>query len=110
VALKIVVARLTGNTGEAAVLKRLATRPRDHPGTSHIVQLRDFFHIQGPNGTHQVLVMDVLLPSHELRALDSLKKQSRSICHQLLLGLAYLHREGIVHGGKHGSGSVQGYH
>jgi serine/threonine-protein kinase SRPK3 len=104
------VARLTGDNGEAAVLKRLATRPLDHPGASHIAQLHDYFHIQGPNGTHQVLVMDILLLSYKLQALDLLKKQSRSLCHQLLLGLAYLHQEGIVHGGKHGSGSVQDYH
>jgi serine/threonine-protein kinase SRPK3 len=112
VALKVVVARLTGDNGEAAVLKRLASRPRDHPGASHIVQLHDYFHIQGPNGTHQVLVMDILLLSHKLRlrAPDFLKKQLRSVCHQLLLGLSHLHQEGIVHGGKHGSGSVQHYH
>jgi serine/threonine-protein kinase SRPK3 len=110
VALKVVVARLTGDTGEAAVLKRLATGPRDYPGASHIVQLHDYFHIQGPNGTHQVLVMDILSPAHSLRGFGFLTKQSQSICHQLLSGLAYLHQEGIVHGGKHESGSVQDYH
>jgi serine/threonine-protein kinase SRPK3 len=110
VALKVVVAHLTGNTEEAAVLKRLATGPRDHPGASHIVQLHDYFHIQGPNGTHQVLVMDILSPFYKLRAPDFFEKQSQSVCHQLLLGLAYLHQEGIVHGGKHGCGSVYDYH
>ena len=109
-ALKVVVARLTGNNGEFAILKRLATRPRDHPGANHIVQLHDFFHIQGPNGTHQVLVMDILSPAHSLRASSPLRTQSRSVCHQLLSGLAYLHQEGIVHGGKHESGSVEDYH
>ncbi|KAJ8581148.1 kinase-like protein [Rhizopogon salebrosus TDB-379] len=73
VALKIMVARLTGDNGEAAVLKRLATRPLDHPGASHIAQLHDYFHIQGPNGTHQVLVMDILLLSHKLQAPDLLR-------------------------------------
>ncbi|KAG1733877.1 uncharacterized protein EDB91DRAFT_1057173 [Suillus paluster] len=60
VALKIVIADLTGNKGESAVLKWLSTRPRDHPGAKHIVQVHDDFQIRGPNGTHQVLVMDVL--------------------------------------------------
>ncbi|KAG1852848.1 hypothetical protein DFJ58DRAFT_841746 [Suillus subalutaceus] len=54
VTLKIVIADLSSNNGESAILEWLSTRPRDHPGAKHIVQ------IQGPNGMHQVLVMDVL--------------------------------------------------
>jgi hypothetical protein len=60
VALKTVVARLSVDKGEATLLRWLGARPRDHPGANHIVQLHDSFQIHGPNGTHQVLVMDVL--------------------------------------------------
>ncbi|KAJ8588972.1 hypothetical protein M405DRAFT_739305, partial [Rhizopogon salebrosus TDB-379] len=38
----------------------LSARPRDHPGANHPVRLHDSFQIHGPNGTRQVLVMDVL--------------------------------------------------
>jgi serine/threonine-protein kinase SRPK3 len=101
VALKIVVARLTEGNGEAAILERLTTSPRDHPGASHIVQLYDYFQIQGPNGTHQVLVMDVLASASSLRGTKLIHQQSRSVCHQLLLGLDYLQQEAVVHGGKY---------
>ncbi|KAG2368911.1 kinase-like domain-containing protein [Suillus spraguei] len=60
VTLKIVIANLSSDNRETAILQWLSTRSRDHPGAKHIVQLRDSFQIQGPNGTHQVLVMDVL--------------------------------------------------
>ncbi|KAJ8588975.1 hypothetical protein M405DRAFT_739301, partial [Rhizopogon salebrosus TDB-379] len=59
VALSIVVARHSG-TRETALLKWLSARPRDHPGANHPVRLHDSFQIHGPNGTRQVLVMDVL--------------------------------------------------
>ncbi|KAG1883775.1 hypothetical protein F4604DRAFT_1516788, partial [Suillus subluteus] len=60
VTLKIVIADLSSNNGESAILEWLSTGPHDHPGAKHIVQVHDSFQIQGPNGTHRVLVMDVL--------------------------------------------------
>ncbi|KAJ8587177.1 hypothetical protein M405DRAFT_822027, partial [Rhizopogon salebrosus TDB-379] len=47
------VARLSVDKGEATLLKWLSARPRDHPGSNHVVQLHDSFQIHGPNGTHQ---------------------------------------------------------
>jgi serine/threonine protein kinase len=100
VALKIVVACLTGDKGESTLLTWLNATSRDHPGAGHILQLRDSFQIHGPNGTHQVLVMDILQTFYSLLGTNALSQQSRSICYQLLLGLAYLQQEGVVHGGK----------
>ncbi|KAG1810669.1 uncharacterized protein BJ212DRAFT_1484236 [Suillus subaureus] len=38
VTLKIVIADLSSNNGESAILQWLSSRPRDHPGAKHIVQ------------------------------------------------------------------------
>ncbi|KAG0704632.1 kinase-like domain-containing protein [Suillus ampliporus] len=102
VALKIVAADRTENNGEPALLKWLHTKPLDHMGASHVIQVHDYFQIQGPNGTHQVIVMDVLGSFHPLRTdTNILKQQSRSVCYQLLSGLAYLQQEKVVHSDLH---------
>ncbi|KAJ8579512.1 hypothetical protein M405DRAFT_870203 [Rhizopogon salebrosus TDB-379] len=49
VVLKTVIARLSRDKGEAALLKWLSARPRDHPEANHLVQLHNSFQIHGPN-------------------------------------------------------------
>lgn len=101
VTLKIVIADLSSNNGDSAILQWLSTRPRDHPGAKHIVQLHGSFKIQDPNGTHQVLVMDVLGSLYSLVPQAVFHQQWASVCRQAVLGLAYLHQEAVMHGDLH---------
>ena len=67
------------------------------------MSLQDVFTIQGPNGTHQCLVLDVVGPrmkqiangNHELS-----RVMVRDAARQIAEGVAYLHSIGICHGGK----------
>ncbi|KAG2143221.1 hypothetical protein BD769DRAFT_1348206, partial [Suillus cothurnatus] len=104
---KIVIADLSSNNGESAILQWLGTRPRDHPGAKHIVQVHDSFQIQGLNGMHQVLVMDVLRSLYSLIHQAVFPQQWSSVCRQVVLGLAYLHQEAVVHGGKRTAAVLQ---
>lgn len=64
VALKIIVSRLTNASNEIDILQYLRDTPRlkNHPGREHILDLLDLFVVSGSNGTHNVLVFDVVGP------------------------------------------------
>ncbi|KAF8902531.1 kinase-like domain-containing protein [Gymnopilus junonius] len=71
-------------------------------GSSHVVTLVDHFLLRGPNGTHPVLVTDVVTP------LSSLRRRYvydppwlKTAVHGLAQGVAHLHGVGIVHGDLH---------
>ena len=96
----------------------------EHPGRAHLVNLLDAFVVNGPNGDHQCLVLELMgLSLHhvwregeygEIGDLPLILKDSseeshdyvfpypiaKDISKQLLLGLAYLHGQGICHGGQ----------
>jgi hypothetical protein len=108
VALKITVARLVNNSNEIHILQFLrdhaASQSPKHAGSEHVLDLLGNFTVSGPNGTHDVLVFDVLGPSpNELRN-DSEQgeewvwKSSRIISKEVALGTAYLHELGVTHG------------
>jgi len=74
-------------------------------GSQHVTQLLDHFHIEGPNGKHECLVLEFLGPSvtnildmrfNDERLPGTLAKTS---VQQALVGLAYLHKYNIGHGG-----------
>ena len=72
-------------------------------GLPNVLQLQDHFSLQGPNGVHTVLVLNVL---GNLRSVIRLSKPEgprhnlvRKLCHDITFGLAALHRQGLVHGG-----------
>ena|ERR1700721_88401 len=97
VALKFTVADPKRNSHETEILEALSRRGKDHPGHSHVLQLLDHFKVDGPNGTHDVLVTDIVVLLRTLRDLRLL--DSKRACFQVALGLAYLQRQGIIHGG-----------
>jgi serine/threonine-protein kinase SRPK3 len=99
VALKVVVARQSGRNNESKLLQWLGTRPKEHRGHIHILKLLDLFHIEGPNGTHEVLVTDVVCTIRALHFRKLLSPLSATICYQAMLGLAYLQEHGVTHGG-----------
>jgi hypothetical protein len=68
--------------------------------------MQDHFQLHGPNGTHECLVLELLGPSvadvfdarfNNQRLPGGL---ARKIAKQTLLGLAYLHEQGIGHAGR----------
>jgi len=61
VALKIAVADTEEDSCEATILRYLAVNDTGI-GSQHIVKLLDNFRIQGPNGSHNVFVTEVLVP------------------------------------------------
>jgi serine/threonine-protein kinase SRPK3 len=97
VALKIIVADPKRKSYETEILQMLSRNSSDHPGRNHILQLLDHFQISGPNGTHDVVVTDILVSLRTLRDLKSLDSKRASL--QVVLGLAYLQQQGIIHGG-----------
>ena len=95
VALKICAANVDAGH-ELSIFRRL----RRGPAVPNVLQLRDNFSFQGPNGTHTVLVHDVLGCLLDIIRLPDGHKHRKSLCHQITRGLAALHNRGIVHGGK----------
>jgi serine/threonine-protein kinase SRPK3 len=69
-----------------------------------VPELFDCFEVQGPNGVHQCLVMELLGPSMaslaESYAANRLPgSMSWQFAGQVVQAIAYIHRVGIVHGG-----------
>ena len=83
---------------EAAILQTLSS-PADnsHRGQKHVLQLLDHFQIHGPNGIHDVLVTDVLVPMQYFDDFGMLDLKRTS--YQTLIALTYLSERGVIHGG-----------
>lgn len=82
---------------EAEILSQLGqTRPDKH-GYQRVIKLFDAFIIEGPNGFHECLVTEVVSPLNDpdVRQYCSFE----AVC-QIVEGFAFLHEEGIAHGGK----------
>ncbi|KAH7906664.1 kinase-like domain-containing protein [Hygrophoropsis aurantiaca] len=126
-ALKILTAEAT-NTSEVDVLRHLKTIQAESPdilGGEFIVKVFDDFTVDGPNGTHQCFVTEVLGPhlateldlfwggdedsveiADALYPADMKDDQypidtAKKMVAQVAQGVAYLHRIGVVHGDLH---------
>ncbi|KAE9389636.1 hypothetical protein BT96DRAFT_889985 [Gymnopus androsaceus JB14] len=64
----------------------------------HVVNLLDGFSLHGPNGTHTVLVYRVLACLPSVSSFKHTLDERRSLCHQVVQGVAFLHRNGVIHG------------
>jgi serine/threonine-protein kinase SRPK3 len=105
VALKVSVAEVYGKSQELKNLRTLKELNSADIGSRHVVQLLDNFDIEGPNGKHECLVLEFLGPNvtdvlemrfNDERLPGTLAKKS---VRQALIGLAYLHKHKIGHGG-----------
>lgn len=67
------------------------------------MSLYDDFIVRGPNGNHQCLVTEVRLPWTGLERILWREFDHRNIIKQVAKGFAFLHRQGIVHGGEFNS-------
>ncbi|KAK2027779.1 serine protein kinase [Colletotrichum zoysiae] len=110
-ALKLLVSAISGSTTELRILRHLAeAAPKEAP--QHVTHLLgDFQHI-GPNGIHQVIVIEPMgasvntmveeLPQFKPRLMTMNvrypPRMAKSILKQALQALEFLHRNGICHG------------
>lgn len=102
--MKVLVTEVYKKNQELKVLRTLAGLNSGGIGARHVIQLLDHFHIKGPNGKRECLVLeffgpsviDVLVRFNDQRLPRTLAKMS---VQQALVGLAYLHKYNIGHRG-----------
>jgi len=88
---------------ELEYLQRMRGQDVQHPGHSHVIQLRDHFYHDGPNGKHICIVTELLsenLTSFSRRWNNDRISQAlaKVITRQIILGLDYLHNScSILH-------------
>lgn len=88
---------------EIKLLDKVTTSDMNHPGHEHVIQLLDTFTHKGPNGTHVVMVFEVL-GENLLGLIRRYKHRGipivfvKQIAKQLLASLDFLHRKcGVIH-------------
>lgn len=111
VALKIIVAIASESSSESRILRLLeqhrASGP-DSTGEQSVAKLLDEFTFEGPNGRHTCLVSEPagcsIADSQEAGDGWLFPLQiARAIATKIVLGVEFLHRVGVVHGGRSSS-------
>lgn len=102
VSLKVLTARASPDSDEEDVLGYLMKSDMIHAEKRFIPPLLDQFWFHGPNGHHRCLVGDSSIAKFKEDSTNRMFPQeaARSIAAKLLLGLSYLHANGICHGGE----------
>ncbi|KAK2591041.1 hypothetical protein QQS21_011273 [Conoideocrella luteorostrata] len=100
VALKALVASESSTSTEADILGKLQSVDTLHPGQRFIPRLLDTFSIDGPNGRHICLAQELAGCSIAASKEESINfmfptDTARSIAAQLIMGVSYLHSQGI---------------
>lgn len=83
---------------EATILRQIHQNGLGKPGYKNVIEIYDIFTIRGPNGFHACLVTEVVLPLDNMSVRQNCSP--RQVIKQLMMGFNFLHREGVVHGGK----------
>ncbi|KAF1842922.1 serine protein kinase [Cucurbitaria berberidis CBS 394.84] len=104
VAVKVSVSERGEKSRESKVLR---ANQSEQPGSPHLVSMLDQFLIDGPNGTHDCLVLELVGPSvadlleTRFRGERLPGRLAKQIAKQALVGLDYLHAQKIGHGDIH---------
>ncbi|KAL4807891.1 serine protein kinase [Aspergillus unguis] len=96
----ILKADISRNSHERSVLLHLL-KGDGHPGKKHVLQLLDYFEHPGPNGLHLCIVFPVMMSDGQamtIRGKPRYPNYVREISKQILLGLSYIHDQGLIHG------------
>ena len=104
VALKILIADESQESGEGGILRLLAKGDPNCVGRQFIPPLLDEFFFDGPNGRHLCLVQEpagynVAASKENSSNCKFPRDAARSIAAQLIMGIYYLHKNDICHGG-----------
>ncbi|RDB21945.1 Serine/threonine-protein kinase SRPK [Hypsizygus marmoreus] len=108
--LKVLTADASAISSELAVFRHLRVQQQQIPpaaGAAYVMKVFDDFEIEGPNGTHQCVVTELLGPSlaediEELYTNERFPPNvGKKIAAQIAHGIAYLHRCGVIHGDLH---------
>ncbi|KAF2847505.1 kinase-like protein [Plenodomus tracheiphilus IPT5] len=112
VALKIMIAKASSSATELSILEKISSVASKDLDSQHITVLLDEFQHEGPNGKHQCLVFEAMgataaslveeLPENKPKMYGKVQRYPKWIAKKILLhalrGLAFLHRNGVVHG------------
>ncbi|WEW59486.1 hypothetical protein PRK78_004960 [Emydomyces testavorans] len=100
VALKILTAEATTQGNEVQLLVWLGKQSRDHPGYKHIPHVLDHFQVTGPNGMHDILVMEPMVSLSWVKYEDGnlIRSHAKTFIRQTMSGVSYLHMLGVMHG------------
>lgn len=86
-------------TSELAMLQAAAKFQTNNGHSLHVPTLLDYFTLRGPNGTHSVLVTDIIVPLYSLRPYNRRPLRCKTAARGLTQAVVSLHAAGIVHGG-----------
>jgi serine/threonine-protein kinase SRPK3 len=107
VAIKILCAEVSHAKSDGRIMRQIPSVKKETiPGSEFVAALLDEFEIEGSNGLHRCMVMEVFGPSifavkecSEIDANPLPLEIARRIIVQCAKGLSFLHSHGIVHGG-----------
>ncbi|QVM05903.1 hypothetical protein D8B26_000610 [Coccidioides posadasii str. Silveira] len=102
VALKINISCITGENNEIRILRQLRDSGHQNQlGYNNVIHLLDDFAIQGPNGIHDCIVTEVVGGMRYFRDTSIFKACVKKLSLQAIMGLSYLHSQGVTHGDLH---------
>jgi serine/threonine protein kinase len=106
------IAKAASSATELSILEKISSVASKDPDSRHITILLDEFQHEGPNGKHQCLVFEAMgitaaslveeLPENKPKMYGKVERYPKWMAKKILLhalrGLAFLHRNGVVHG------------
>lgn len=100
VAVKVMSGDISTENMPTRALEKL---DRSAPGAEYINMPLDIFSVEGPNGTHQCIVLPVLGPCVSPSLWHTMKRDPglvlRNMAYQVAMAMNFLHKNGICHGG-----------
>lgn len=110
--MKIKTAQDSVENAELSIMNHLSQKIGSDSASAHVITLLDSFDLQGPNGTHLCLVLEVMgasvaamieeLPQNEPKRFGHVSRypkwMAKRVLTHMLRGIAFLHSRGVTHG------------